>query len=385
MRLNKKISDGEHKEFYKDKSLKAVYNVKNGKIDGEYVEYYQGSDQAKIIAQYKDGVLNGVREEYSSSGRLIYKDNYENGHLQGVSEEFAIYKKTKIYDNGVLQSVNVNGGALVDYVSDETYQDGVLKHKVVREHGEVVADLEYRDGQPYDGFFSEIKVVNSNHDTCEVSFTISEGKYQGTYVNDYEGIVAHYEDGVLNGDYSEVNEESCKKGKYDHGKFNGTVSFDYGLKVEEYTADELDCVKTYRIEGWDNKKVLASEIRDNGACKEIDKKGNVKKYEQKNGVRDGVYEEFDAQGRIKESGTYKNGKLNGVYREFNSDGTVAARRFYKDGEDITPQQEVLRAAAAKNVNKENSEGKVNPKQSKIKKAQVALEMKMAGVKNKLMG
>ncbi len=34
-----KLPDGEHREYYENEALKAVYNVKNGKIDGEYVEY----------------------------------------------------------------------------------------------------------------------------------------------------------------------------------------------------------------------------------------------------------------------------------------------------------------------------------------------------------
>ena len=360
------LPDGEHREYNEDRVLKAVYTVKDGKIEGEYKEY---------------------DPRYSREHPVIV-DNYKNGKLHGICKEYyggSDYAES-VYDNGVLQSKRTR---YCGFESEQKYENGVLVHEVKRYGDKVITDMEYRDGKRYNGFYNESTYVGINKDFKEVKYQVKDGKYQGEYIDtlDGVGVVAHYEDGVLHGEYRDDHGSEIKTGSYYYGKFTGTVERDKGYTVEHHKDGELECTEFYeRSNSWDSKRDLVARIRENGECKEFGEKGTIIRYQQKNGVKDGTYEVLDSDGRwVRESGTYKNGKLNGVYREFNSDGTVAARRFYKDGEDITPQQEVLRAAAAKNVNKENKEGKVNPKQSKIKKAQVALEMKMAEVKNKLMG
>lgn len=360
------LPDGEHREYNEDRVLKAVYTVKDGKIEGEYKEYdpSYSRENPVVVDNYKDGKLHGVCKKCYGS----------NNYVESV------------YDNGVLQSRTVRN---YERESVQKYENGKMIHEVVRDGDKVISDMEYRDGKFYNGFYNYSGYVGINKDLKEVKYQVKDGKYQGEYVDTLEGngVVAHYEDGVLHGKYRSSRDSEVKEGTYYQGKFTGTHIKNNGNEIEFYRDGELDCTEFYeQSSGWNSKKHLVARVRENGECKELGKNGTIIRYQQKNGVKDGTYEVLDADGRwVRESGTYKNGKLNGVYREFNSDGTVAARRFYKDGEDITPQQEVLRAAAAKNVNKENKEGKVNPKQSKIKKAQVALEMKMAGVKNKLMG
>ncbi len=268
------------------------------------------------------------------------------------------------------------------------YENGEVSSEYERVNDHVVLDVKYKDGKPYNGFSDQSFSFGPRGSLLEIKYRVKDGKYQGEYKNtrDDLGTTANYEDGVLHGTYYEKSEEMLKKGIYHHGKFTGTVERDNGCIIEYHRDGELECTEFYKRDSeWRSRKYFIAQMRENGECKEIDENGNIVCYQQKNGVKDGTYEVLASDGSwVRESGTYKNGKLNGVYREFNSDGTLAARHFYKDGEDITPQQEVLRSAAAKNVNKENTEGKVNPKQSKVKKAQVALEMKMAKVKDKLM-
>ncbi|MBP3545499.1 MAG: hypothetical protein J6K16_00005, partial [Alphaproteobacteria bacterium] len=80
--MAKRLPDGEHREYYEDRSLKAVYTIKDGKREGTYTEYAQNSDRVVLSEEYRGGVLHGERVEYESySDRPKLKESYENGNL----------------------------------------------------------------------------------------------------------------------------------------------------------------------------------------------------------------------------------------------------------------------------------------------------------------
>jgi antitoxin component YwqK of YwqJK toxin-antitoxin module len=49
----------EKREYYDDRSLKAVYTLEGKKKHGKYTEYFENSDTIKIAANYDHGVLDG--------------------------------------------------------------------------------------------------------------------------------------------------------------------------------------------------------------------------------------------------------------------------------------------------------------------------------------
>ena len=374
-----KTSDGEHRDYYEDRSLKAVYTVKDGKREGTYTEYAQNSDAVRLTEEYSGGELHGRRIEYDWNGAPTVTETFEHGTI--AERRWSDEQSDEHY---------------------EIYQGGELYHLVDKSWRRDI-DMYYKDGKEYEGTHSHIdRVGGRDGDNYVVRYTLKEGKYHGEYFDEYEGTQINYDMGVLHGKYkARLKDGSLKEGEYEQGQFSGTVTSRDGLKVEKIEKDKcvsatvtskdgliveswidgkLDCVTTYEAVDWyygeKKRGNIASEIRPDGECVEYENGVPVKRYQQKGGVRDGRYEELDPKGWVRAEGQYRAGELQGFYKEYNSDGSVASRRFYKDGEDVTPQREILQQAAREHV---FSTDEVAPKQSKFKKAKLAVKMAMASL------
>jgi len=350
--MSEVLSDGEHREYYEDRSLKAVYTIKNGKKNGTYTEYHQNSDRIKLTEEYLDGKLHGKRKGSSVDGR----ETYEQGSL--IERRWS--------DNRY-----------------ETYKNGELYHKVHRIDSHHHIDMYYKDGKEYDGEYCWMRRVGGRDgDDYEHKYTIKEGKYHGKYIDEYNQVMANYNMGVLHGKYQAKEKDGgFKDGYYNQGKFNGSITSKDEETVETWSDGNLELITNYACKrgfyGDISSKKVVSEIRPNGICVEYENGRIVKKYEQKNGQKEGKYEEFDPRGWLRSEATYKNGKLNGFVKEYNSDGTVASRSYYKDGENLTSQRKILEESAQKHVS--SVEG-VSPKQSKLQKTILAMKMKAASFK-----
>ena len=374
--MAKRLPDGEHREYYEDRSLKAVYTLKDGKKEGTYTVYEQNSDAIKLTEEYSNGELHGKRIEYSW------------GH----------HRVTETYDHGTITERRWGE----DHY--ETYENGQLNH-VFEKNNHSDIDMYYKDGKEYEGSHYRRRQDRDGYN-FPIKYTVKEGKYDGEYVDMIKDIRINYDMGVLHGKYYAVQEDgSIKEGEYNQGRFTGTitskdrrtiehvnghnrqftgtVTSKDGKTLENWVDGSLECITTYKSAKKDwygnvtSREGIISEIRPNGTCVEYSNGTPIKRYEQKNGKKDGLYEEFDPRGWVKVEAQYKNGELNGTYKEYNSDGTVASRRFYKDGKDITPQRKVLMKAAKENV--QSTEG-VSPRQSKLKKTTLAIKMAIAGIK-----
>lgn len=86
-----------------DFQLKEIGKYKKGQKHGTWTNYYPGGVVPTIVAQYKNGQLNGVFKQYDRYGHLVYVINYKNGLKHG---EFLAYN-----ENGKLVSrkLFVNG------------------------------------------------------------------------------------------------------------------------------------------------------------------------------------------------------------------------------------------------------------------------------------
>lgn len=364
------LTDGEHREYYDDNSLKCVYQVKNGKKNGSYVEYFTNSKEIKTEANYKDGVLEGETKEYSG-GRLVKKQNYHNGRLHGEQMSLGYYSETITqYDNGEIKrekvSYNIDGKT------------------------ELRTDMVYRDGKEWSGFRKVFESAAHGDIEKRKEYRMENGKLDGPYYeyrcnfyndNTNREITANYSAGVLQGPYEENKDGVVKKGVYENGQFSGTET--RGLQrdkvsVGNYENGELVCTTLSQPSEYDRKPQLVSEIRPNGKCIEYEYGKPVKRYEQKNGKKNGKYEELDrSEGWVRVSASYQDGELNGFYRELRSDGTVAKQLYYKNGEDITERYTKIKGAAASNVDESTGKDrKVHPKQSKLSKAVLGLRLRM---------
>ena len=110
------LYDGEHREYYEDRSLKAVYTLKDGKKDGTYTVYEQNSDKIKLTEEYSNGELHGKRIEYSWGHTLV----------------------TETYDHGIITERRWDD----DHY--ETYENGQLNH-VFEKNNHSDIDMYYKD------------------------------------------------------------------------------------------------------------------------------------------------------------------------------------------------------------------------------------------------
>lgn len=371
MKKNEVMADGEYREYYDDNSLKSIVQIEGGKKNGSYVEYFQNSNSIKVEANFKDGLLDGEKREFGLNGKLIQKQNYKNGNLHGEQVSYGYLDNTfSLYDNGQIK-----------------------QEKVIHTLGgisEVWTNMIYKDGKEWSGFRKES--VSSAHGDMEKKkeYSVKEGKLDGPFYeyhyNCYNAdihteVTANYSSGELTGSYKEFDKGDIKEGSYKNKQFSGTETIHLKGRrksVSDYKDGELVCTTLSEANKFTGKNEVISEIRPNGACIEYDDGIPVKLYEQKDGKKNGKYEELDKyEGWVKTSASYLDDKLNGFYRELRSDGTIAKQLYYKDGEDITKRYETIKGAAALNVDESTGkERKVNPKQTKLSKAVLAMKLRL---------
>lgn len=210
--------------------------------------------------------------------------------------------------------------------------------------------MEYKDGQEWNGTHYEQK--GGREPDSILKYEVKDGKKHGKYYEwDYGRLTieAHYKEGVLDGAYKEERgKEYHKEGLYSAGKFSGTVTKTsrdeyYGHNredirhVETYNNDKLEHqVSTMKL--YDGKEMVIAERYTDGDCMERLYGGTQIKYQQKDGQKNGLYQEIDPKGWVRVKAEYKDGRLNGAYTEYNNDGTIASQKLYDNGKDVTPPQ-----------------------------------------------
>ena len=89
--------------YYKDKDIVISGNYDENKKIGEWNYSYKSTGLPLLLANYKNGLLNGELKAYYTDGKLKEKTNYLNGIKQGEYIEYANDDDIRvkiIYDNG---------------------------------------------------------------------------------------------------------------------------------------------------------------------------------------------------------------------------------------------------------------------------------------------
>ena len=92
--INKQKEQYSYKEFYKDGNIKALFCLKEGKIEGEFIKYYS-SGKMKSKNHYKNGERNGEGLTFLKDGKLDYYNYFANDQ--------PIYSRTYYYNLDTLQ------------------------------------------------------------------------------------------------------------------------------------------------------------------------------------------------------------------------------------------------------------------------------------------
>ena len=287
------IKDGKWLFWDEEGILKEEIHYKNGKREG-LTTYFSmtGNESAKII--YKDNYpWNGEWTTWYPDGIKKESGNYEAGEKQSPWSAW--------YENGQKKYV-------MNYKNS-------LKHGLYTEwsiDGRLTKDIEYDMGRP-----------------------ISE------YIVEYEGqgyIELNRRNGELSGSWIEwyANGRKSEEGVYKYGKKGGLWTAWYENGEKKYHSKYIDGKPDGIYTEYDSKGRLTANIeydlgnilteyhitRDEGGSTE---------YHKKNGVLDGRWTRWYANGNKAEEGLYEEGKRSGTWNGWYRSNKKHYKSLYADG------------------------------------------------------
>ncbi|HNY07150.1 MAG TPA: hypothetical protein PLG86_03815 [Bacteroidales bacterium] len=287
--------DGYWKTYNENEIIKSEGNRKNYELDSLWKFY---DDNGKLILEinYKNGKKNGIKKTYRE--KEIVAENYINDIKQGLT--------TYYYPDGkIMKTINFEKGM----------ENGLSKEYA--EDGTVIMILEYKKGfiinrerinrRDKNGLKQDLwKTFYENGNVC-LEGTYKDDKKNG-YFKQYstEGNlleITKYVDDVLQVEAAEIVKLDVKTDYYPDGKPKTVAS--YKNNIPEGVRRE------YSEEG----KVVAGYTFKNG----------VKMAEgivDDEGVKDGPWKEFFADGSLKSQGVYNADKRTGEWKFFHQNGQL---------------------------------------------------------------
>tara|TARA_Y100001936_G_scaffold253082_1_gene315693 strand:+ start:1502 stop:2479 length:978 start_codon:yes stop_codon:yes gene_type:complete len=169
-------------------------------------------------------------------------------------------------------------------------------------------DLEERNGSYYDS--------NSN--------ALITGQLITKYSSGKIHTIMNFNQGILHGAYEEYNIDGklLEKGYYKNGKLNGT----YITYWDEYnTMNSGDSVVNRVPKNSKNNE----SYWHNALSKTIGRQVTIETY--KDGILNGLFEEYYPNGQLKTKVIYKNGRKDGLYESYWNNGQEKAKNIYKNG------------------------------------------------------
>ncbi len=378
------LRDGKWTFWFKNGSIEAEGNYENGNLVGEWSYWHpNGAKERKLI--YVKGNLEGVSKKWYTNGNLKSEENYKAGELNGVSTYYAkggwkyavlnvnkgILRKAQYWNSkGELiqdKSYSADSFSMVDYdeygqiVSEGSYQNGFKEgswnyysggvrtqtsnySKGVKEgieteffsNGKTKSEFFYRNGE-LNGFFRTYHISGTPRAEGYFNQGTRVGAWDFFYSNGEPDSREFYVDGELNGSDREyeVNGQLLFENWFDYGVFRGASQYDSSGKL--YNQSLLKEYSGMYKQIHSNKKILFEVEYKNG--KKVDgiqttynALGEVRKTERyKNGVRDGVYEEFFPGGKLFIRSWYKNGDKDSIENEFSDFGRSYRTTRYVEG------------------------------------------------------
>lgn len=106
--------------YYDSGALKAVYPIKNDKVDGEVVEYYEDG-RIKARVGFVDGKQHGKAQFFHLNGKLKKETFFVNGIQEDTLKFY--------YLNGRLQELSILKNGVKDGAFEDYYENGKLKSK----------------------------------------------------------------------------------------------------------------------------------------------------------------------------------------------------------------------------------------------------------------
>ncbi len=297
--------DGYWKTYYEDGKLKSEGNRKNYELDSLW-KFYDDSTHLILSINYLQGKKNGLRTTYREGETMV--ENFEMDVKQGP---------TKFYYPGGKLKMEV------------PFVDG-LEQGFAREYdeqGEIITFMEYKKG-----FLVSRERINR---------TDKNGKKQGRWKYFWDnGLVkldGTYKDDLRNGYFKEYDEEglllTVKKFENDQEVKEAPELTSLSIKTDYYPSGKVKTVASYngdvpegvRREYSEDGKITGSYIFKSGA---IVGEGII----DEEGVRNGPWKEYYADGTLRAVGNYDKGLRIGDWKFYHENGNVEQEgRYNKKG------------------------------------------------------
>lgn len=246
---------------------------------------YHKNGQPAIVANYYNDQPEGIRREFDTTGKIIKGYVFENGILR--------------YD-GITDMNGLRQGLWKEY-----YPSGELRSKGKYKNSRPVGDWEFYFMDQTIEIYGTYNAKGNKND-----------EWVWFYPNGDTMVVAHYEDGDLEGDYVEYDEmgKPLAKGKY--------VA---GYEEDEWYYRNGTSEETGVYEGGKKEGVWTTTFEPGKVAFKIH-------YDQD--VRDGKYTAFWENGNIKVSGKYEKGLQESAWTYYNEDGILFLTTLFKEGKEL---------------------------------------------------
>jgi uncharacterized protein len=320
LRVENELKDdfinGKGKSFFPDGTINGETVYKNSKAEGSQKIYHE-NNAVKYDATFVNDLLQGKLTEYYPDGKLRYEADYKEGkrvttalyyYTNGNKEaEYnfidnkksgpftTYYSNGQVYQKGTYKDENVIGKSTTWYkngqmsAEEEYDEEGKLTgiQKLYDEDGKMYLECEYRKNAIvwYKYFDKDNKLY-------------AEGKEdKGKLIFSGYSALGHK---TVSGEYNKGKMEGTWKYYVRHGLLSYEIDYKYGKIAEKRTF--------YR-----NGK-LSELIRYN-----------------KDEDRNGLYEAYYHNGKVKTYGYYTDGELNGYWYRFSIDGVLKSKSYYLAG------------------------------------------------------
>lgn len=336
--INKK--NGYRIFYYKNGNISSEGLMRNGKPDGLWKSYYE-TGGIKTIGKRKNYQLDSTWVFYNVYGDVVAKINYKINRKNGFSYAYYTSEEKPGYIGNIkAKELYVNN--LKQGIADYYYPNGMLQKKTSYKN-----DIKHGDEIIYNkkGIIIEIKKYNKGHVIAreKINQYNDNGKKEGVWKEFYaDGNLKKelsYKNGILEGNVKEFD----KKGQivlnleYKKGKIQD--------RVEE--EDIVDVVEKFDKEGNIIYRGVYKDSIPIGIHRKFNLEGAVTEAYLYNlngkiiekgiideaGVRNGYFQEYYMNGKIKAEGKYVNNKKNGLWKFYFENGNLEQEGRYRNGKE----------------------------------------------------
>ena len=192
----RKLRDGEVRQYTKDQRLKTVVNYDNGVKHGTSYLYHNDGKTVLLSMPYVQGKRQGISKKYYENGNLYAATSYENDLLHGPRKLF--------YSSGQIKAiVNYGDGnpgiGTIEYLLDGT--EKVANEIVVDKRGRIFkfsTSEECKDTKFYIGKLINDNFFNAVHPDIKLllkddgAYYVDIDVYTPSYLK-YQDIICHCE------------------------------------------------------------------------------------------------------------------------------------------------------------------------------------------------